>query len=214
MMMFTRCLIASMCLVVIVQAVIAKGQVTAQPLSLTNGLDLTKPKTSVEGSGVSLDDYADEDIEDQLVKITATTTTTTTTTKAAQSTKTTTRPVGEDDFDANEFKEDYADDLEDETFSHDTTSPTTLAPVRLSSTVKHPSHQYIPLRVLFGFLTRPPIAAGILVGLAIGILISVVLLVFMAQRFRRRQQSHSSFTTGLLYPNQYGYSKTPQEFYA
>ena len=154
-----------MCLVVVVQAAIAKGQVSAQPVSPTDGLDLTKPKTSVEGSGASLDDYADEDIDDQLAKITATTTTTTTTTtKAAVSTKTTTRPMGEDDFDANEFKEDYVDDLEDETFSRDTTSQTTLAPIRPSSTAKHPPRQYIPLRVLFGFLTRPPIAAGILVG--------------------------------------------------
>ena len=163
--MFTRCLIASMCCVAVAQAAIAKGQVAAQPVSLTDGLELTKPKTSVEGSGASLDDYADEDIEDQLAKITVTTTTkSTTTTKVASSTKTTTRPVGEDDFDANEFKEDYADDLEDETFSRDSTSQTTLAPTRSSSTVKHPPHQYIPLRVLFGFLTRPPIAAGILVG--------------------------------------------------
>jgi len=68
--------------------------------------------------------------------------------------------------------------------------------------------------MLFSFLTRPPIAAGILAGLAIGIFTSIILLICIIRRYHKREKSHSSYTTGLLYPNQYGYSKSPQEFYA
>jgi len=54
----------------------------------------------------------------------------------------------------------------------------------------------------------------ILIGLAIGIFTSVILLICIIRRYHKREKSHSSYTTGLLYPNQYGYAKSPQEFYA
>ncbi|UJR15189.1 hypothetical protein I4U23_002150 [Adineta vaga] len=116
-------------------------------------------------------------------------------------------------LDVNEFDEDYKDDLEDSVDYNEATTKTSSIP--LSSTRSAPVvPQQKPIRVFFSFLTRPPIAAGILAGLAIGILTSVILLICLVQRFNKRQRAHSSYTTGLLYPNHYGYSKSPQEFYA
>lgn len=54
----------------------------------------------------------------------------------------------------------------------------------------------------------------IFIGLIVGILTSIILLICIIQRYHKREKSHSSYTTGLLYPHQYGYSKAPQEFYA
>ena len=237
------------CLLVIVQSTeinSSKGQTSTLPVLAKQALndedyDLTDKKGQVEGSGVtaSLDDYADEEIDEQLSKITASTLTTT-----IRSTSTTTIKFIEqkknnnnnnnatrtkfDDLDANEFNEDYKDDLDDAVDYNELTTKmesTILSTTRSSTTVQHRTS----LRVLFAFLTRPPIAAGILagsftefprikllvfLGLAIGILTSVVLLICIVQRFQKRQRNHSSYTTGLLYPNQYGYSKSPQEFYA
>ena len=110
----------------------------------------TKRTEIVEGSGVSLDDYEDDD--DALAKITATTVTTKTLTSTNAS-----------DLQDEEFKDDFADDFEensyDETLSPPSTLSTPLNPAMISST---------PLptkfRAFFNFLARPPIAAGILVG--------------------------------------------------
>ncbi|CAF3215893.1 unnamed protein product [Rotaria sp. Silwood2] len=149
------------------------------------------------------------------------------------------------DLDASEFKDDneeYADDLEDDAYYNEFTVTN-----KMSTTTTHSTTRYLtpttrqslvvnhtaPIWILFKFLTRPPIAAGILagkslirkqkffkilfefiVGLAIGIFTSIILLICIIQRYHKREKSHSSYTTGLLYPNQYGYSKSPQEFYA
>ncbi|CAF4877719.1 unnamed protein product [Rotaria sp. Silwood1] len=133
------------------------------------------------------------------------------------------------DLDASEFKDDneeYADDLEDDAYyneftvtnkiSTSTTTKTYLTTRYLTPTTRQSLivNHTAPIWILFKFLTRPPIAAGILVGLAIGIFTSVILLICIIQRYQKREKSHSSYTTGLLYPNQYGYSKSPQEFYA
>ncbi|CAF3831303.1 unnamed protein product [Rotaria sp. Silwood1] len=133
------------------------------------------------------------------------------------------------DLDASEFKDDneeYADDLEDDAYyneftvtnkiSTSTTTKTYLTTRYLTPTTRQSLivNHTAPIWILFKFLTRPPIAAGILVGLAIGIFTSVILLICIIQRYHKREKSHSSYTTGLLYPNQYGYSKSPQEFYA
>jgi hypothetical protein len=146
------------------------------------------------------------------------------------------------DLDANEFKEDheeYADDLEDDAYYNEPTVSNKVSMSSFSSTrypipsTRQPSTGNLttPIWALFSFLTRPPIAAGILagknfylrkteefylnfVGLAIGIFTSVILLICIIRRYHKREKSHSSYTTGLLYPNQYGYAKSPQEFYA
>ncbi|CAF3556511.1 unnamed protein product [Rotaria socialis] len=131
------------------------------------------------------------------------------------------------DLDASEFKDDqeeYPDELEDdpdynEFLQTTKVSTTTFSTTRYSipiTTTRHssPANHTASIWVLFKFLTRPPIAAGILAGLAIGIFTSVLLLVCIIQRYHKRDKSHSSYSTGLLYPNQYGYSKSPQEFYA
>ncbi|CAF2744089.1 unnamed protein product [Rotaria sp. Silwood2] len=128
------------------------------------------------------------------------------------------------DLDASEFKDDneeYADDLEDDAYYNEFTVTN-----KMSTTTTHSTTRYLtpttrqslvvnhtaPIWILFKFLTRPPIAAGILA--AIGIFTSIILLICIIQRYHKREKSHSSYTTGLLYPNQYGYSKSPQEFYA
>ncbi|CAF5137352.1 unnamed protein product [Rotaria sp. Silwood1] len=122
--------------------------------------------------------------------------------------------------------DEYADDLEDDAYyneftvtnkiSTSTTTKTYLTTRYLTPTTRQSliGNHTAPIWILFKFLTRPPIAAGILVGLAIGIFTSVILLICIIQRYHKREKSHSSYTTGLLYPNQYGYSKSPQEFYA
>ena len=146
------------------------------------------------------------------------------------------------DLDASEFKDDpeeYSDDLEDDAYYNEPTisnklSPSSFPPTRypmLTTRPTSPVNHTAPIWILFSFLTRPPIAAGILagkfvrkdhcryhklniLGLAIGILTSIMLLICIIRRYHKREKSHSSYTTGLLYPNQYGYSKSPQEFYA
>ena len=111
----------------------------------------TKKTEIVEGSGVSLDDYEDED--DPLAKITATTTVTAKTLLSTNASE----------LQDEEFKDDFVDDFEensyDETLSTPSTLSTPLNPAMISST---------PLptkfRAFFNFLARPPIAAAILVG--------------------------------------------------
>lgn len=129
------------------------------------------------------------------------------------------------DIDGNEFKDDheeYGEDLEDDAYYNEPTISNKIAPTTFSTT-RYPSlttrqvlsvNHTTPIWMLFSFLTRPPIVAGILAGLAIGILTSIILLICIIRRYHKREKSHSSYTTGLLYPNQYGYSKSPQEFYA
>ncbi|CAF3211019.1 unnamed protein product [Rotaria sp. Silwood2] len=189
---------------------------------------LNDKKLHNEGSSNSAtpDEYADEDDDDdddddnQLSKIIATTTIHTTIstttnkrimTKIFEQKKKNENNTKTNYLDVNEFYEDYKDDLEDDTYYNEPTIKTTS--ISLSSThlsTVHPTS----MRVILNFLTRPPIAAGILGGLAIGILTSVILLICIVQNYNKRDRTHSSITTGLLYPNQYGYSKTPQEFYA
>lgn len=129
------------------------------------------------------------------------------------------------DLDASEFKDDpeeYADDLEDDAYYNEPTISNKVSPSSFPSTryptlttrQSLPVNHTTPIWMLFSFLTRPPIAAGILAGLAIGIFTSIILLICIIRRYHKREKSHSSYTTGLLYPNQYGYSKSPQEFYA
>ena len=308
--MLLRLLVTSNVLLVLVLAQTpatnsSKGQTTVVAIlpkqaSLYDDYDLNDqklPGNRVEGSGgaASLDEYADDEEEDQLSKITATlmpsskpsltttiatppptTTTTTATTTTAMMMMTTTRRTSTsttslpskwskttfnydfpkrrnmttpssapfNDLDANEFKEDqeeYADELEDDAYYNEptvsnkvsvapiVTSRYPLAPTRSSLPVNHTT----PIWMLFSFLTRPPIAAGILagkstpdrsqtllyspfvpLGLAIGIFTSIILLICIIRRYHKRDKSHSSYTTGLLYPNHYGYAKSPQEFYA
>lgn len=247
--MFIRLLIiTSILFASVVQSAVtnsSKGQPSAFPIlpkqtSVDDDYDLNDKKTNIEGSGgtASLDEYADEEIDDQLSKITATTissststTTTTTTIKLPEQKKKNESSAKINNLDADEFNEDYKDDLEDDVDYNEMTTKITsvsFSSTRPTSVVQHRT----PLRVFFSFLTRPPIAAGILagsyikkqidfqtkkmsfLGLAIGILTSVILLICIVQRFHKRQRAHSSYTTGLLYPNQYGYSKSPQEFYA
>ncbi|CAF3044792.1 unnamed protein product [Rotaria sp. Silwood2] len=190
---------------------------------------LNDKKLHNEGSSsnsATPDEYADEDDDDdddddnQLSKIIATTTIHTTIstttnkrimTKIFEQKKKNENNTKTNYLDVNEFYEDYKDDLEDDTYYNEPTIKTTS--ISLSSThlsTVHPTS----MRVILNFLTRPPIAAGILGGLAIGILTSVILLICIVQNYNKRDRTHSSITTGLLYPNQYGYSKTPQEFYA
>jgi hypothetical protein len=122
-------------------------------------------KSNVEGSGVSLDDY--EEIDDQFDKLTASTSTTTTTTTSRPSTRAPTQlNVPNEEPEENEFKENYIDDLDDVSYDSEMTSSETLI-VPLTSTLHFstpiPSRKS-SLRVLLDTLTRPPIAAGILVG--------------------------------------------------
>ncbi|CAF0974968.1 unnamed protein product [Adineta ricciae] len=142
-----------------------------------------------------------------------------------QSSTTSSTPVF-NDLDGNEFKdehEDYTDDLEDDAYYNEPTVSNRVPTTTTIHTSRYPGlttrqttvgNHTTPLWILFSFLTRPPIAAGILAGLAIGILTSIILLACIIRRYHTREKSHTSYTTGLLYPNQYGYSKSPQEFYA
>jgi len=145
--------------------------------------------------------------------------------KKKNQSSTTTTSSALNDLDVSEFKDDheeYADDLEDDAYYNEPTVSNKVS-ITLFSSTRYPilpTHQSpsvnhtTPIWLLFSFLTRPPIAAGILAGLAIGIFTSVILLICIIRRYHKREKSHSSYTTGLLYPNQYGYSKSPQEFYA
>ena len=277
------------------------GQILPKQSLTYDDYDLNDIKSSgnrIEGSGgaASLDEYADDEEDEQLAKITATTTRATVTTTSTVSTTTTTTmttstmmrttvrsttaPIRQtssttssttmkwmkstvpsepsrkkinaasgiasnfNDLDNNEFKEDqeeYGDDLDDDSYYNEPvpsnrppmSAPSTTRFSMLSTRANLPANNdTTPLWILFSFLTRPPIAAGILagkicssmcddekqfdfhLGLAIGILTSMILLICIIRRYHRREKSHSSYTTGLLYPNHYGYSKSPQEFYA
>lgn len=290
--MFIQLLVSSLLFAIVVVAQTpatnsSQGQSTStiaiQPKqgSMYDDYDINEQKLSggrIEGSGggANLDEYADDEEEEQLSKITATlssstststsrsttnmpsttrttmttitttTTLSTTTTTATTSTSrrmttpttrwmkpsdppkkknfTTTTPAL--DLDGNEFKDDheeYADDLEDDVYYNEPTVTSKITVASIISTPRYPTvttrspvpvNHTTPLWVLLNFLTRPPIAVGILAGLAIGIFTSVILLICIIRRYHKRDKSHSSYTTGLLYPNHYGYSKSPQEFYA
>ncbi len=181
--MFMQLLITSIFFILVVQSAVtnsSKGQPpTATPIlskqaSLYDDYDLTDKKTNAEGgsgAAASLDEYADEEEDDQLSKITATTmsssTSTTTTTTKRTTTKIPEQKDGNstknDDLGVDEFNEDYKDDLEDDIDYNEIT--TKMTSVSLSST--RPSsvvQRHTPIRILFSFLTRPPIAAGILAG--------------------------------------------------
>ena len=79
------------------------------------------------------------------------------------------------DLDASEFKDDpeeYADDLEDDAYYNEPTVTNKVSIVSFSTT-RYPiltTHQTVavnhttPIWALFSFLTRPPIAVGILAG--------------------------------------------------
>jgi len=178
--MFIRLLITSIFFIAIVQSAVtnsSKGQPpTVTPIlpklaSLYDDYDLNDKKTNTEGSGgtANLDEYADEDEENQLSKITATTimsstsTTTITTTIILEEKMKNETSTKSDDLVTDEFNEDYKDDLEDDIDYNEITTKTTI--VSLSSTRPSPVVQHLtPIRVFFKFLTRPPIAAGILAG--------------------------------------------------
>jgi hypothetical protein len=83
------------------------------------------------------------------------------------------------DLDASEFKDDheeYADDLEDDAYYNEPTisnkiSPSSLSTTRYPPLTTRPSlavNHTTPIWILFSFLTRPPIAAGILAGKSFG----------------------------------------------
>ena len=182
--MFIRLLITSIFFVIVVQSASAvtnssKGQpptalVLPKQASLDEDYDLTDHTTNAEGSGAaaSLDEYADEE-EDQLSKVTGTTmiSRTSTTTTIQLTTTTTNIPnkknlTKNDDLDTNEFNEEYKDDLEDNVDYNEITTKITDTTLSSSSSIRPTTvvHRPTPIRVLFGFLTRPPIAAGILAG--------------------------------------------------
>lgn len=132
---------------------------------------------TVEGSGegANLDEYADDDENEQLSKVTATTmrisstSTTTTTTKKTTTTmraaeKKPTNGSKSTDLDANEFDEDYKDDLEDNVDYNEVTSAASSPSTTSTRPSPVPPRHNTPVRLFFGFLTRPPIAAGILAG--------------------------------------------------
>ena len=86
---------------------------------------------------------------------------------------TTTPPL---DLDGNEFKDDheeYADDLEDDVYYNEPTVTSKLTVASMMTTPRQPLvttrspapvHHTSPVWVLLNFLTRPPIAVGILAG--------------------------------------------------
>lgn len=95
--------------------------------------------------------------------------------KKTQSSTTTTVSSAFNDLDASEFKdehEEYADDLEDDAYYNEPTVSNKVSTVSISSPrypipTTRPSlavNHTAPIWVLFSFLTRPPIAAGILAG--------------------------------------------------
>jgi hypothetical protein len=175
--MFIRLLFTSIFLVIVVQSAVtntSEGQpptalASPKQASLDEDYDLIDKKSNAEGSGAgaNLDDYADED-EDQLSKITMISSSTFTTTKLTTSTKIPKQKneniTKKDDADANEFNDDYKDDLADDVDYNEITTTnitsTSLSSTLPSSIVSRPT----PIRILFGFLTRPPIAAGVLAG--------------------------------------------------
>jgi hypothetical protein len=218
--MFIRLFVTFTFLLVVVQSTVtnsSKGH-TANALTLPkqssvyDEYDLNDQKAlgnNVEGSGgaASIDEYADDDEEEQLSKVTATTLrtnistiTTTITTTTLTTTKRTTSPTTSankwmkttfnyeqlpkknqssstvfNDLDASEFKDDqeeYADDLEDDSYYNEPTVSNKI-PVTSFSTTRYPIpttrpslaiNHTAPIWILFSFLTRPPIAAGILAG--------------------------------------------------
>ncbi|CAF3647630.1 unnamed protein product [Rotaria sp. Silwood1] len=239
--MFIRLLITSIFIIIIIQSTLTnniKDKTSStftfpKQYSFDDDIDyINDKKIHNEGNdnNSNLDEYADEDDDDDddnddnpLSKMPTTTTirtisTTTTTmkhimTKIFEQKKKNETNTKKNSLDTNEFYDDYKEDLDDDDifYNEPTIKMTTislLSSTRLSTI--HPTS----IRGIFNFLTRPPIAAGILGGLAIGILTSVILLICIVQNFNKRDRPHSSITTGLLYPNQYGYSKSPQEFYA
>lgn len=184
----------------------------------------------------NLDEYNDEDDDDDndedLIKLTSTTVSTTTKRSLSklldlkQKYDSTKKPTDAGD---KEFDDDY-NDLDDDVSYDETTTKGTTARLTTKSTTMV-THRQSSLRLFLTYLSRPPVAAGILagkifnhkisllikisfLGLSIGIIVSVVLLICIIKHFQNRERTHSSFTAGLLYPNQYGYMKTPQEFYA
>ncbi|CAF0805005.1 unnamed protein product [Didymodactylos carnosus] len=167
---------------------------------------------SVEGSGQEGSSNLDEDYEDDETLFKTTTVSrnrynlTTTAVKISSTTtnkwtKSTMKTVNNSNDGDDEFKEedyddqDHSEDDEADYYEGEKTlsskMSTTSYIMKTTTSNNHVVH-HTPIWVLFSFLTRPPIAAGILCG----------------------EKSFSSYTTGLLYPNQYGYSKSPQEFYA
>ena len=177
--MFLPLLITSFLLFIVVQSAVfdnsARQSTTTaavlpkQALSFDQ-FELHDGTSTAEGSGdgANLDEYADDDEDEQLSRVTASTSTkrttmtmTTTTTKRSEmKTANSTKMM---DLGANEFDDDYKDDIEDSVDYNEATTKITNAP--LATTRPGPAiPPQKPLRVFFSFLTRPPIAAGILAG--------------------------------------------------
>lgn len=179
--MFIRLLISSIFFIVLVHSEVtnsSKGQisaVTTNPILPKSGsqyddYDFNDKKSNGEGSGSSanLDDYADEE-DDQLSKITASTTvsTSTTTITRTTTTKKITSSTKKTDLDVDEFSEDYKDDVADDVDYNEVSTKITTTSTPVLSTTRSSSstgQRRSPIRVFFSFLTRPPIAAGILAG--------------------------------------------------
>ena len=100
------------------------------------------------------------------------------------------------DLDASEFKDDqeeYADDLEDDAYYNEPTISNKVSPSSFPSTryptfttrSSLPVNHTTPIWMLFTFLTRPPIAAGILAGKFLKIITDFVLKILLS-RFSNR----------------------------
>lgn len=188
--MFVQLLLTSTFCLLVVQSAItnsSKGQLsTSSPILakqaiLDEDYDLNDKKLTDEGSGdhANLDEYADEEDDDeQLSKVTATTTTIRTTSTTIKTTTTVKIPEqkkkNDTHMESDEFSEDYHDDLENDIDYNEITTRVTVLPT--TSTRLTPAiTTRTPLRVLFSFFTRPPIAAGILTGSLSIIIISIEL---------------------------------------
>lgn len=126
---------------------------------------------NIEGSGshANLDEYPDEDDDDDdgyLSKLTSTTTSTrVTTTKRVIPKFAVQKKIIEsiDDVDSNEFDDDYKEDLEEDTIYNEVaTKVTTTSPSSTNSL--NVTRRPASIRGFLSFLSRPPIAAGILGG--------------------------------------------------
>lgn len=107
-------------------------------------LSATK-KFEIEGSGVTLDEYEDEQEEETLTNFTL-----------SPKNSTSSSITRADD----EFLDDFEENFYDESLSSSSSTSSTMLPPLIRST---PTPTKI--RAFFNFIARPPIAAGILVGL-------------------------------------------------
>ena len=181
--MFSRLLSISIFVVVTVQSAIANNLKGQDPLAFTfpkqysfyDDYYLNDRRYNGEGSGIyaGLDEYFDDDEYDQLLNMINNTTTSTGSSSIGSMTikhmvtklpyygKNNESTTKYNYADVNEFYEDYLEDdiyYQEDVLTKGTSTP--LSTISTSTVVPHRS----PIRILFSFLTRPPIAIGILVG--------------------------------------------------